>query len=53
MVLMALPFDVASLRVTICFLGAINTVEEAFEEAFLGRFWVIWEEDLECGLNSQ
>jgi len=34
MVLMALPFDVAPLRVTVCFLWVIDAMEEAFEEAF-------------------
>jgi len=30
MVLMALPLDVALLSVTVCLLGAINAMEEAF-----------------------
>jgi len=30
MPLIALSFDMAPLRVTICFLGAIDTVEEVF-----------------------
>jgi len=34
MVLKALPFDVALLRVTVRFLGVIGTVKEAFDEAF-------------------
>jgi len=34
MVLMALPFNVALLRVMISFLGAIGAVEEAFKKAF-------------------
>ena len=33
-VLMALPLDVALLRVTICFFGAMDAVKEAFEEGF-------------------
>ena len=31
---MALSLDVATLRVTICFLGAISAVEEIFYEKF-------------------
>ena len=53
MVLMFLPFDVALLRVTVCFLEAINAVKEAFEEIFLEKFWAGWEGDLEYGLKSQ
>ena len=48
MALMALPFDMVPLRVTVCFLGAIDVMAEAF----LGRFWVKWEVNLECGLRS-
>ena len=35
MALIALPFDVVPLRVTIYFLGAIGAMEESFEDAFL------------------
>ena len=34
MVLMALSLDVAPLMVTVCFLGVIDAMEEAFEEGF-------------------
>ena len=34
MALIVMPFDTASLRVTVCVLGAISDVKEAFEKAF-------------------
>ena len=43
-VVMALPLDVAPLRMMIYFLGAIGIVKEAF----LGKFLVFWERYLEC-----
>ena len=36
-VLLALSFDVALWRETICFLGAIGTVEEVSEQGFLRK----------------
>ena len=47
--LLVLPFDGISLWVTVCFLGATSTGEEAFCE----KLWVGWEGDLEYGLSSQ
>jgi len=35
MALMALSFDMAPLRVTICFLRTIDAIKEAFEEGFI------------------
>ena len=46
--LLALPFDESLLLMMICFLGAIDTREEAF----CGRLWVGLEGDLEYGLRS-
>ena len=40
MVMMALHLNIVLLRVTFCFLGAIDTVEEAFEEGFLRKLFL-------------
>ena len=46
LVLINLPLDVAQLRVTVFFLGAINIVLEAFEEAFEEDFGLYGREIL-------
>jgi len=45
--LMALPFNAVTLRVTICFLMAIDSMKDAFEEAFWEGFCDFWERDFE------